>query len=158
MGEIWWFANPPSPHELTRDELRATTSDRWRERLLEMLRSDRTPTAQIVASTTHPLRLTNQYDLPTVRAWHNGVMVIIGDAAHAASPASGQGASLAAEDAVILAQCLRDGAGVRAALDAYEQLRRQRVERIVQWGSSMNATKKQGVAAWSSGNWPRPSF
>jgi FAD-dependent urate hydroxylase len=147
-GEIWWFANPPSPHELTRDELRATTSDRLQERLLEMLRADRTPAAQIVASTTHPIRLTNQYDLPTVRSWHNGAMVIIGDAAHAASPASGQGASLAAEDAVILAQCLRDSSGLRAALDAYEQLRRPRVERVVQWGSSMNATKKQGVAAW----------
>jgi len=35
-------------------------------------------------------------------------MAIIGDAAHAPSPTSGQGASLACEDAVILAKCLRD--------------------------------------------------
>ena len=34
-------------------------------------------------------------------------MVLVGDAVHAASPASGQGASMAFEDAVTLARCLR---------------------------------------------------
>ena len=35
-------------------------------------------------------------------------MIIVGDAAHATSPSSGQGASMAIEDAVVLAKCLRD--------------------------------------------------
>jgi 2-polyprenyl-6-methoxyphenol hydroxylase-like FAD-dependent oxidoreductase len=74
-------------------------------------------------------------------------MVVIGDAAHAVSPSSGQGASLAAEDAVVLAQCLRDAPSMRLALQAYERQRRARVERIVHWASGMNATKKQGLAA-----------
>jgi FAD-dependent urate hydroxylase len=43
--------------------------------------------------------------LPT---WHRDRMIVIGDAAHAPSPTSGQGASLSVEDAVVLAQCLRD--------------------------------------------------
>ncbi|MFB9839687.1 FAD-dependent monooxygenase, partial [Actinoallomurus acaciae] len=52
----------------------------------------------------------------------------IGDAAHAASPATGQGASMAMEDAVVLAKALRDAPSTEAALEAYERLRRPRVE------------------------------
>src|SRR5205085_1824049 len=76
----------------------------------------------------------------------NDSIVIIGDPAHAVSPASGQGASLAAEDAVTLALCLREAPSVPEALRAYEQRRRARVQRVVAWGSSMNNTKKQGLA------------
>jgi FAD-dependent urate hydroxylase len=146
-GEIWWFANPPSRTEPSRAELRALGTDRLRERLLALLAPDRTPGAAIVRAATG-FGLTNQYDLPTVPTWHDGALVVIGDAAHAVSPASGQGASLAAEDAVTLARCLRgvrDPRGVPAALEEYERLRRDRVERIVAWAAGMNNTKKQGL-------------
>jgi 2-polyprenyl-6-methoxyphenol hydroxylase-like FAD-dependent oxidoreductase len=71
-------------------------------------------------------------------------MVIVGDAAHAPSPTSGQGASMAAEDAVVLAQCLRDRPGVPEALAAYEGLRRRRVERIVAQGARSGSAKTPG--------------
>ncbi|MGH3433727.1 MAG: FAD-dependent oxidoreductase, partial [Thermocrispum sp.] len=64
---------------------------------------------------------------PDVTAWHRNGMLIIGDAAHAASPATGQGASMALEDAVILAKALRDQPDVEHAFTKYEQLRRERV-------------------------------
>jgi 2-polyprenyl-6-methoxyphenol hydroxylase-like FAD-dependent oxidoreductase len=73
-------------------------------------------------------------------------MVIIGDAAHAPSPSSGQGASMAAEDAVILAKCLRDQPDLLQALAAYERLRRRRVERIVAQGAQTSSTKTPGPA------------
>lgn len=71
-------------------------------------------------------------------------MIIIGDAAHAVSPASGQGASMALEDAVTLARCLRDVPGVDAAFAAYEQLRRSRVEAIVVEGKRNGDQKVTG--------------
>ena len=47
--------------------------------------------------------------MPVVKKWHDDSrMIIIGDAAHATSPAAGPGASMSLEDAVILAQCIRD--------------------------------------------------
>ncbi|MEP6730957.1 MAG: FAD-dependent monooxygenase [bacterium] len=144
-GEIWWFANPPSRAEISRAELRVLTTAKIRKQLLELLAADSTVGAQIVASTRGVITLANQYDLPSIPRWHNGSMVVIGDAAHAVSPASGQGASLAAEDAVVLAQCLRDLPTIPEALHRYEHLRRARVERIVAWGSAMNNTKKQGI-------------
>ncbi|MCF6475668.1 FAD-dependent monooxygenase [Nonomuraea sp. MG754425] len=144
-GEVWWFANPPAHREPSRAELRDLTPAALQERLVELLAVDRSPAAQIVRDSAADLGLTNQYDLPNVPTWHAGGMVVIGDAAHAVSPSSGQGASLAAEDAVVLAQCLRDLPTVPAALARYESLRRERVERVVKWGAGMNNTKKQGL-------------
>jgi FAD-dependent urate hydroxylase len=74
-------------------------------------------------------------DLAHLPTWSNGAMIVIGDAAHAASPATTQGASLAIEDGIVLAQCLRDIPGLAAALATYEHLRRSRVERVVQAGA-----------------------
>jgi 2-polyprenyl-6-methoxyphenol hydroxylase-like FAD-dependent oxidoreductase len=71
-------------------------------------------------------------------------MVIIGDAAHATSPASGHGASMAIEDAVTLAKCLRDSAGVPQAFARYESLRRERDERIVAQGKRNGDGKSLG--------------
>ncbi|WP_318552153.1 FAD-dependent monooxygenase [Kitasatospora fiedleri] len=50
--------------------------------------------------------------------------MLIGDAAHAASPATGQGASMALEDALVLAKALRDAPTTEAALARYEHHRR----------------------------------
>jgi 2-polyprenyl-6-methoxyphenol hydroxylase-like FAD-dependent oxidoreductase len=61
-------------------------------------------------------------------------MTLVGDALHVASPSTTQGASMAIEDAVTLARCLRDVPDTTAALHSYERLRRDRVERVVRTG------------------------
>lgn len=53
------------------------------------------------------------------------------DAAHAIGPHVGQGASLALEDAFVIAKCLRDTPDVGAAFAMLERRRRARVEPIV---------------------------
>jgi len=45
--------------------------------------------------------VTNADGLVDVPTWHRTRMIIVGDAAHAASPATGQGASMALEDAAL---------------------------------------------------------
>ncbi|MDF2695567.1 MAG: monooxygenase, FAD-binding protein [Labilithrix sp.] len=91
------------------------------------------------------------HDMPTVPRWHRGGIVLIGDAAHATSPSSGQGASLAFEDAVVLAACVR-GCGqpsVGQALESYEKLRRARVERVVRYSARIGNAKVLGpVGRW----------
>jgi FAD-dependent urate hydroxylase len=74
-------------------------------------------------------------------------MVIIGDAAHATAPSSGQGASMAIEDAVVLSRCLRDLPDTPRAFAAYERLRRARVERIVAHGARTSNSKAAGPVA-----------
>ncbi|WP_414638650.1 FAD-dependent monooxygenase, partial [Actinophytocola sp.] len=114
------------------------------------------PAGEIIDATEHVFSGSNTYDFPTVPVWHRGRMIIIGDAAHATSPASGQGASMALEDAVTLAKCLRD---LPAAYTAYENLRRKRVERVVAQGKRNGDGKAwTGSAGCScrscSSSWP----
>lgn len=62
--------------------------------------------------------------MPPVPRWHSNRMVRVGDAVHAPSSSSGQGASLAIESAIQLARCLRDIAAPSLAFARYKQLRR----------------------------------
>ncbi|MPZ53121.1 MAG: FAD-dependent monooxygenase, partial [Acidimicrobiia bacterium] len=81
------------------------------------------------------------HSIPHLPTWHTDRMVVIGDAAHAPSPSSGQGASLAIEDAVVLAKCLRDIADPAEAFARYEEIRRPRVERIISNAAKVNSNK-----------------
>src|SRR5207244_7777518 len=123
----------------------ALTPAQWRARLIELFSDDTGPMLDIISSTDHILAGWNTYDFPTVPNWFNDRMVILGDAAHATSPSSGQGASMAIEDAVVLAKCLRDSASVSDALEAYERARRARVEAIVKHGRRSSQTKENGL-------------
>ena len=62
----------------------------------------------------------------TVRtsSWCDGNVVLIGDAAHTAHFSIGSGTKLAMEDALALAACIHENAGVAEALAAYETERR----------------------------------
>jgi FAD-dependent urate hydroxylase len=143
-GEVWWFANPPWGDEPTRAELAAMGTRQWRETLVDLFAADDTPAVEIIEATTGTLSGWATYDLPTVPTWHRGSMVIIGDAAHATAPSSGQGASMAIEDAIVLARCMRDLSDVHQAFAAYERLRRRRVERIVAHGARTSNSKAAG--------------
>ncbi len=56
--------------------------------------------------------------------WHHDNVVLIGDAAHTAHFSIGSGTKLAMEDAIALAQAVRDhGDDVKAALSAYQEAR-----------------------------------
>jgi 2-polyprenyl-6-methoxyphenol hydroxylase-like FAD-dependent oxidoreductase len=143
-GEVWWFANPPQAEEMPASELAAITPEQWRARLRELFADDDCPALEVLDATERIYSGWNTYDFPTVPVWHRDRMIIIGDAAHATSPASGQGASMALEDAVTLGKCLRDLPDVPSAFAAYERLRRERVERVVAQGKRNGDGKALG--------------
>jgi 2-polyprenyl-6-methoxyphenol hydroxylase-like FAD-dependent oxidoreductase len=68
----------------------------------------------------------------SLEIWHQGRVVLIGDAAHASSPMMGQGGCMAMEDAYLLAQCLCGGGTLADALDEYVKRRRPRVNWVQQ--------------------------
>ncbi|WP_229854174.1 FAD-dependent oxidoreductase [Streptomyces filipinensis] len=124
-GQTYWFARVSTgPLPAGAAAHRAP----WREELLPLLRKDPTPAADIVAASQGPVMVTNATEMPLGAVWQKGRTLLIGDAAHAASPATGQGASMALEDAVVLAKALRDLPDPQAAFTAYERHRRPRVE------------------------------
>ncbi|WP_129784556.1 FAD-dependent oxidoreductase [Promicromonospora panici] len=130
-GDVWWFANVPRARAATSDELAAWTPDRWRAELTRLFADDDGPALDLIAATPDIVPPWNTLDLPTVPVWHRGPIGLIGDAAHAISPTSGQGASLAIEDGVLLARFLRDHDGPATAFAAFEASRRGRVEKLI---------------------------
>lgn len=148
-GETYWFANLARRDELTRQELSAISPQTWKEQLLDLFADDTGPATEILQTTGEELAAYPIYDMPTVPTWHQGRIVLLGDAAHATSPSSGQGASLAIEDAVVLAKCLRDLPDTKQAFATYERLRRGRVEQVVKYSARISQTKSAGpIARW----------
>jgi 2-polyprenyl-6-methoxyphenol hydroxylase-like FAD-dependent oxidoreductase len=90
------------------------------------------------------------YDIASLPRWRRGPIVLLGDSAHATSPSAGQGASLALEDAIVLAQCLRDVPRLEDAFATYERLRKGRAEKIVQYSRDIGQSKvaPNAVARW----------
>jgi 2-polyprenyl-6-methoxyphenol hydroxylase-like FAD-dependent oxidoreductase len=143
-GDVVWFVNAPRD-PIGREE-RATTSDStWQRWLASLFEKDAWPAAALIRAGRLELTADNTYDLGHVPVWHRDRMVIIGDAAHAPAPSSGQGASMAMEDGVILAIALRDAPSIDEALVVYERARRERVEKIVAHGARSSSTKTPGA-------------
>jgi 2-polyprenyl-6-methoxyphenol hydroxylase-like FAD-dependent oxidoreductase len=71
------------------------------------------------------------YDLKPTKVWAEGRVTLLGDAAHATTPALGQGGCMAIEDAVVLARELSAGGDVPAALTRFTEARRDRANGIV---------------------------
>ena len=148
-GDVYWFANMAWDGETTSERLGAVSPAEWKRNLLDLFADDAGPARDIISATADELAAFPVYDMPVVPTWHRDSMVIIGDAAHATSPSSGQGASLAIEDAIVLAKCLRDCDGIRPAFATYERLRRTRVERVVAYSARVGQTKSVGaVGRW----------
>ncbi|GIL30032.1 FAD-dependent oxidoreductase [Actinocatenispora comari] len=143
-----WFVNLPRTESMSLAEQRAVSNEEWLARLRSAFDGDRTLAPHLIGRTDPAdlLVVGPVEDLPTVPTWHRGRVVLVGDAAHATSPSSGQGASLAMESAVQLARCLRDLPPQRA-FAAYERLRRARVERIIAAGARTNSNKAAGPVA-----------
>lgn len=82
--------------------------------------------ALLEAATQDAVLHDDLYELPPLRTYTAGQVVLVGDAAHAMTPNLGQGACQALEDAVVLATSL-DGPG---GLAGYDRARRGRTQMI----------------------------
>jgi FAD-dependent urate hydroxylase len=149
-GEIWWFANFARADEPSRAELAGTSTEAWKRHLLGLFAGDLDRISEIIQATHGEIGAYTVDDLATIPTWHRGPVALIGDAAHATSPNAGQGASLAMEDALVVAKCLRDLPDTEQALAAYERLRRERAEKVVAYSHRIGRSKaiSNPVGVW----------
>ena len=146
--QVWWFISVPMDSPLSRQEILAEGTGAWVPRLIELFAGDDVPAERIVRAQADELIVVGaEYDLPNMRTWVRGRVAIIGDAAHRASTSSGQGASMAMEDAVVLGQCLRDIDDPARALATLAHLRRPRTDKIVALGAKTASSKAAGAVA-----------
>ena len=102
--------------------------------LAEAMRGTRDPLASL-AKDAAPWLLWPLSEVDERIAWTGSQGVaLIGDAAHAMTPFAAQGAAMAIEDAVTLADLIASRDDIPGALTAYEAIRRPRVKRVVARG------------------------
>ncbi|MCY1142187.1 FAD-dependent monooxygenase [Actinoplanes sp. Pm04-4] len=142
-GGTTFGINLPRDRPLSTVEARTIPDADWM-RTLRTVYADDDPGAELLARTSDLQVNGALFIMPPVPRWHRDRMVLVGDAVHAPSNTSGQGASLAVESAVELARCLRDAPGFEQAFLRYESLRRRRVERIAAQAARVNHAKIPG--------------
>lgn len=135
-GEVWWFHNGAE---------RSPT----RERLLELHAGDPSWIADVIRATPTLVGPFALHDILSLPRWHRGRVCLVGDAAHATTPSAGQGASMALEDAIVLAKALREHGEPERAFAAFERSRRARVEEVVRQSRRQGNNKVPGpFGAW----------
>ncbi|HEY2279452.1 MAG TPA: NAD(P)/FAD-dependent oxidoreductase [Streptosporangiaceae bacterium] len=138
-GSVWWSAQvsapgPPGPGADDLDQL-------------ARLYAAEDQAASILRASDTGLGVTNHHVLAPVPRWHDDRTVLVGDAAHPVG--SGQGASMAIEDAIVLAQELQAqelqaNGSVAAALAGYDERRRPRLAKMAKTAASNRDAKVAG--------------
>lgn len=103
----------------------------WKQRMAPFTAPNLVASAETVTADS-PISYRPFDVLMLPRPWHKGRIVLIGDAAHSLSPQLTSGGGMAIEDAVVLAETLRDGSNAFAALQAFEDRREPRVRPILE--------------------------
>lgn len=145
-----WWSTASAPLQ-NKEQMGAAGQPELRRRLMEVHGQWAEPVPQLIESAETMLNIAI-HDVPSLPGWSVGRTILIGDAAHAVAPHSGQGASMALEDAQLLAKLLRDSQD--AALDPvfadFERQRRPRTDKVIALGRR-NAQRKEmmsPVAYW----------
>jgi 2-polyprenyl-6-methoxyphenol hydroxylase-like FAD-dependent oxidoreductase len=137
-GPVYWFDSYPSATEAGRVEDPVAFT-----RFLQNLHRDDPLDNRAIIDAEHAVRgAYPDYDIPNLPQWFTNRIVLMGDAAHAVTPHSGQGASMALEDALVLAACIATETTPIASFRRFESLRRKRVEEAVALGRQGGQQKK----------------
>ncbi|MBH5317778.1 FAD-dependent monooxygenase [Paenibacillus sp. GSMTC-2017] len=130
-GRIFWFAAINEPE----GQRAHFTPEEHKKLLLQKFQNWYSPVPSVVeATSTSDILSHSIYDLAPLSNWSKGRITLLGDAAHPMLPNLGQGGAQAMEDAVVLADLLKNkpiGTTLVESLKAFEKLRIQRVSKIV---------------------------
>jgi 2-polyprenyl-6-methoxyphenol hydroxylase-like FAD-dependent oxidoreductase len=127
---VYWAAAQARPLS------EATPTADMREEVGNLFAQWPEPVSRIIRATPgNAIRLIAVHDLEPLHAWSRANVLLVGDAAHAPLPTSGQGACQALEDAWHLARCL-DGArgGLEEVFQAFAEIRAPKTARLAEQG------------------------
>jgi 2-polyprenyl-6-methoxyphenol hydroxylase-like FAD-dependent oxidoreductase len=151
--KLWaWWCHPQAESDAETTELTTMAPEALRARMADRYRGWSAPVAELIAATEAWLA-TPIFDVPRLPTWHGGRVVLLGDAAHAMSPAGGQGASMALADAMVLARLVASSPDVEGAFARFEALRRPKAEAFVKQGYANDRRSLRGLGPF--GMWMR---
>ena len=135
---VMWFNSYPAPIDAVGQPAAPKAYARFIE---DLHRDDPLDNARIMAAVPAIERHYPIFDMPELARWSRGRVLLMGDAAHAVSPHSGQGASMAIEDAVVLAALLDDAETIEAAFARFFALRQERSQAAIRVGRAAGGQK-----------------
>lgn len=145
-----WWSTASAPLK-TKEQMASLSKAELQERLVRLHGDWANPVPQLITSATEILNIAI-HDVPSLPTWSVGRTVLIGDAAHAVAPHSGQGASMALEDAMLLAKLLREsnGSALGRVFAEFERQRRPRTDKVIALGRRNGQRKEvlSPVAYW----------
>ena len=124
-GRMYWWASMKMPPR------QGDSADGRKADVLAAFRGAPSLVQQVLQATEESAILRNDIsDRPPVESWGDGRVTIVGDAAHATTPNTGEGGSHALRDGILVGErlteikdSLNDASEVRAALGRFEALR-----------------------------------
>lgn len=120
-GSFFWYATRNAPEGKLGDP------KSWKSEVTQNFESWISPIPELVQATPCRSILKHEiFDRPPVRRLGRGRVTLLGDAGNPTTPNLGQGACMALEDAVVLAECLSGNQEFPEALPKYESLRYRR--------------------------------
>ncbi|MEK6480730.1 FAD-dependent monooxygenase [Catalinimonas sp. 4WD22] len=124
-GKLYWFATANAPEQDRRMQTFGV------KELTAHFKTYHAPVGEILSRTQDEQLIWNDIvDLEPLKQYAFGNIVLAGDAAHATTPNMGQGACMAIEDAIVLANLL-EKYEVKEAFSGYEKQRIKRIHTIV---------------------------
>ena len=109
--------------------------------MLDLYADDEDPAVDLIQASAEMTAMSPIHTIPHLPRWHRARTIVIGDAAHAPSPTSGQGLRFPSKTPSSWPRCLRDLPTTEAAFARFEEMRRERVERIIKWAARINNSK-----------------
>ncbi|SEC20955.1 2-polyprenyl-6-methoxyphenol hydroxylase [Pseudomonas saponiphila] len=113
----------------------ATPAAEMRKEIEDLFAGWPEPIARVIQATpAHAIRMIAVHDLEALHTWSRANVLLVGDAAHAPLPTSGQGACQALEDAWHLARCLEGTSGLDEALLRFAKIRGPKTAKLAEQG------------------------
>jgi 2-polyprenyl-6-methoxyphenol hydroxylase-like FAD-dependent oxidoreductase len=138
-----WYATANVPAH------RLDSTSRWKRELLDLFAGWHEPVADFLEATPEDEILMNgARDCAPLKRWGEGLVTLLGDAAHPCTPNLGQGGCMALEDALVLAKSITSEPSLRVALRRYESRRMNRTRHI----------QHRSLLMGQIGQWQNPIF
>jgi len=138
----WYATANVSPNHLDAPEGRKQELQRlfagWHEPIADFLE----------ATNENEILKNGARDCAPLKQWGEGLVTLLGDAAHPCTPNLGQGGCMALEDALVLAKSIKSAMSLREALRRYELRRINRTRHIQQ----------RSLVMGYIGQWQNPIF
>ena len=155
---FWFFSHevavPEKTYKTDREgweECRRTEVEGFKAKLLSILEDVRGEWGALLKSIVRQTETVGFYPvfrLPLGRKWSRGHCLLLGDAAHAMQPHSGQGVSMALEDVFLLSRLLESSsATLPDMLGKFDEVRRPRVEKFYKFAAK-NGDKRRKSSPW----------